>query len=110
MEITNAKIKDVTVCFDDWGQLSVMMSFYPLHGCYNWHSLLKNPDNVQRLTKLMTYTESNELSDLNGKIIRIVKFNNAFCGFGHLIEDKFVPCLMQNFKEVNKLKFAEMFK
>lgn len=110
MKITNAKIKNVTVGFDDRDRLSASMTFDGQHVCCNCGFILTNPTDVQRLMKLMNYTGSYEVGDLSGKIIRKVDFGNFLGGFGHPIEDKFVPTLTEEFKEVNEEEFAEMLK
>lgn len=110
MEITNARIKNVTVGFDDRDRLSARMTFDGQHGCCDWGFILTNPTDVQRLMKLMNYTGSYEVGDLSGKIIRKVDSGNFLRGFGHPIEDKFVPTSTEEFKEVNKAEFAEMLK
>ena len=110
MRITNARIKNVTVGFDDRGWLSVMMTFEGRYRCDDWRFILTNLGDVQRLIKLLSYTESHEVEDLNGKIIRRVDFGNSLRGFGHPIEDKFVPTLTEEFKEISKSEFEELLK
>lgn len=108
MEITNARIRNVTVGFDDNDRLSVRMTFASRHdGSCDWGFILTNPTDVQRLIKLMNYTDSYEVGELNDKIIRRVCSGHFLRGFGHPIEDKFVPTLTE-FTEVNKAEFVEM--
>ena len=110
MEITNARIKNVTVGFDDRDRLSARMSFDGQYSCCDWGFILTNPTDVQRLIKLMNYVGAYEVEDLSGKIIRKVESGNFFRGFGHPIMDKFVPTLTEDFKEINELQFEELLK
>lgn len=110
MEITNARIKNVTVGFDDRNRLSARITFEGYHVSCDWSFILTNPIDVQRLTKLMNYTGSYEVDDLNDKIIRKVVSENFLCGFGHPIEDKFVPTLTEEFKEINESNFEKLLK
>lgn len=110
MEITNARIKNVTVGFDDRDRLSARMTFDGQRGCYDWGFILTNPTDVQRLMKLMNYAGIYEVGDLSNKIIRVVNKACFFRGFGHPIENKFVPTSTEEFKEVSEAEFEELLK
>lgn len=110
MEITNARIENVTVGFDDRDRLSARMTFKGQHGCCEWGFTLIVPTEVQRLIKLMNYAGVHEVEELNGRIIRKVEYNNFLCGFGHPIEDKFVPTSIKDLMEISESQFEEMLK
>ena len=108
MEIANARITNVKVVFDDRNGLSVTMTFETQHGYCDWRFILSNPVDVRRLRKLMNYTDAIELKDLNGKIIRKVDLNFRIHGFGHPIEDKFVPIFTDEFTEISEAELETM--
>lgn len=110
MEITNARIKNVTVGLDDRDRLSARMTFEGQHGCCDWGFILTNPVDAQRLMKLMSYTGTYEVKNLNGKIVRKIDHDNFFRGFGDPIEDKFVPAFGEELKEVTEAQFEELLK
>ena len=110
MEITNARIKNVTVGFDDRDRLSVRMTFDGQHSCCDWGFILTNPTDVQRLIKLMNYVGAYEVDNLSGKIIRKVDSGNLVRGFGHPLKDKYVPTFTEKFKEINESEFEELLK
>lgn len=110
MKIQNAKIKDVTVGFDDRDMLAVSFS---LNGQYTGSQCsfnLEDPVDVQRLIKLMQYTCSYEVGDLNGKIVRKGDTGHLLRGFGHPCEDKFIPVLTEEFQEITEAEFEELSK
>ena len=91
MQVINAKIKNVTIGFDDRERLSVRMNFDGEATSCTWGFVLINPVQVKNLIKLMEYTEVREVKNLEGKIIRVV-FKEIFLrGFGHPVDDKFIP-------------------
>lgn len=110
MEINNARIKNVTVGLDDRDRLSARMTFEWQHGCCDWGFILTNPVDAQRLVMLMNYTGTYNVGTLNGQIIRKVEDDGLFRGFGHIIEDKFVPAFGEEVKEVTEAQFSEMLK
>lgn len=110
MEIQNAKIKDVTIGFDDRDRLVVSLNLKSQNSGCHWSFKLENQIDVQRLIRLMHYTCSHEVEDLGGKIIRKVDEDNLFRGFGDPIKDKFVPVCTEEFKEITESEFKEMLK
>jgi len=110
MEVSNARIKSVKVAFDDLDRLSARMTFEGQQGCCDWGFILTNPVDVQRLEILMKYTGTYDLKDLKGKIVRKIDHDYFIRGFGHPIEDKFVPLFGQEVKEVTQAKFPELLK
>ena len=110
MRITNAIIKNVAVVFDGKNKLSAIITFKASYSCYDFSFILTNPLEVQRLMKLMSYTGVNDISNLNSKIIRIATEPGYCYGFGHLIEDKFIPTFTEDFKEVSEAEFEELLK
>ena len=102
MNIVNAKIQSVKVCFDDSRRLSAEMKFVSQNGTCGWSFVLSNPVDVQRLSKLMNYTGAEEVKDLNGKIIRRLDADGFMCGFGHPIENVFVPISTKEFSEISE--------
>ena len=110
MEIKNAKIKNVTVGLDDRDMLSARMTFESQLNCCDWRFILTDPIDSQRLMKLMSYTNVYEVNNLDGKIIRIVKEDSLFRGFGDPIEDKFVLAFGEKIKEVTKEQLNELLK
>ena len=110
MEVSNAKITNVKVCFDDRGRLAARMRFETQYGCCDWGFILSNPVDVQRLSTLMNYTETYDIMQLNGKIVRKVDFDRFFRGFGHPIEDKFVPFSSKEFTEITEAEFLSNLK
>ena len=108
MEIANARITKVKVGFDARDRLSARITFKSQYGCCDWDFILSNPVDVQRLRKLMNYTDAIELKDLNGKIIRKVDLNFRIHGFGHPIEDKFVPIFTDEFTEISEAELETM--
>lgn len=110
MEITNARIKNVTVGFDEWEKFSVKMELYSQHDKLDWYFILTDPTDVQRLMRLMNYTGSHEIGDLNNKIVRKVISEKIFRGIGDPIEDRFFLTLTEEFKEINESEFEELLK
>ena len=110
MKITNARIKDVTVCIDDWDRLSARMTLKNEYGCCDCGFILSNPTDVQRFMKLMNYTEAYEVSDMEGKIIRKVDSDGFLRGFGHPVEDKYIPTLTEEFMEISEEEFEKLLK
>lgn len=110
MKLNNARIEDVTVGLDDLNRLSVRMTFESQSVCFNWEFILNNPTDVQRLVKLMNYTDVYDFENLNGKIVRTVMHSYAFRGFGDPIEDKFIPVFGEKLKEVTEAQFEELLK
>lgn len=108
MEIANARITNVKVGFDDRDRLSARMTFESQHGCCDWGFILSNPVDVQRLSTLMNYTDTYDVKNLNGKIIRKVDSDCFLRGFGHPIEDKFVPVSTKEFTEISEAEFETM--
>lgn len=102
MKITNARITNLKVGFDDGNRLAVMINFESQHGCCLWSFVMSNPVDVQRLSALMNYTNTYDLNDLNGKIIRKVDLDCFMRGFGHPIEDKFVLLSEKEFSEITE--------
>lgn len=107
MRILNAKIENVTVGLNDSDGLAVMFTLRWQSGCCNWEFTLANPLDIQRLTKLMNYTGSHQVKELEGKIIRKVEKGQMFQGFGHPIEDKFVSVWADEFKEITELEVKQ---
>ena len=113
MKITNAKIKNVTVGIDDNGRLSATMNFVIIGNLTcKWVFVLEDPAQVQRFKVLMDYAGANNIQDLTGRIIRVANQDVLFFrGFGHPIEDRFVPCIMDyEVKEVTETELAEILK
>ena len=110
MEVNNAIIKNVTVGLDDRDRLSARMTFEGQHGCCDWGFILTNPADAQRLVMLMNYTDTYDVKNLNGKIVRKVDHDCFFRGFGHPIEDKFVPAFGEEVKELTEAQFSELLK
>lgn len=110
MEITNARIKNVTVGLDDRDRLSARMTFECKHDCCDWGFILTNPTDAQRLVKLMNYTGVYDVKNLNGKVVRVVNHDCFFRGFGDPIEDKFIPAFGEELKEVTEAQFEELLK
>ena len=108
MEIANAIITNVKVGFDDRDRLSTWMAFESQNGCCDCGFVLENPADVQRLKTLMNYTAVYLVKDLKGKIIRKVKSDRYLRGFGHPIEDKFVPVSTKEFTEISEAEFKTM--
>ena len=107
MKIHNARIKNVTVGFDDRDRLSARMTFEGQHGCFEWRFILTYNTDVQRLIKLMNYARVHAVENLNGKIIRTVIYDRIFCAFGDPIEDKFVLAFDEELKEITEAQLAE---
>lgn len=110
MEITNARIKNVTVGLDDRDWLSARVTFEWKHGCCDRGFILTNPTDAQRLVKLMNYTGVYDVKNLNGKVVRAVNHDFSFRGFGDPIEDKFIPAFGEELKEVTEAQFEELLK
>ena len=91
MRITNAKIKNVSVGIDDLNRLAARMTFNGLNKCWGWSFILNRSTDINRLMKLMEYVEVHELNDLENKIVRVAEAEYFLLGFGHPIEDKFIP-------------------
>ena len=87
MEITNVRIKNVTVGLDSRHNLSARMTF-----------------------ELMSYAGTNTVQKLNGKIVRKIDHNNNFRGFGDPIKDKFIPVFGEDLKEVTSVQFKKLLK
>lgn len=109
MKIKNAKIQNVTVGIDDRDRLSVRMTFKGDDdmSC-DWGFNLENPKDVQRLKILMEYADVDQVCKLEGKIIRVVDHGMLFSGFGHPIENKFVPCCISEVKEITDAEFRKL--
>ena len=110
MEIVNARINNVSLKFDDRDRLSASMILESPHGCCAWGFILTIPSDVQRLIKLMNYTDSHNFESLNNKIIRIVNQGRLLRGFGHPIEDKFFTALGNGVTEVTEVQFEEFLR
>ena len=108
MEITNARIKNVTVGLDNRDRLSASMTFEGPNFCRNCCFILTDPTDVQRLVKLMLYTGTSEVQELNGKIIRRIDKNNFLRGFGDPIANKFIPIFGDELKELTESQFEEL--
>ena len=108
MEIANARITHVEVSIDDRDRLSARMTFKSQHTVCDWGFILSNPVDVQRLKMLMNYTGSYDVMNLDGKIIRRVNSDCFMRGFGHPIEDKFVPFFTKKFTEISEAEFETM--
>ncbi len=111
MEIMNVRIEDVTAKLvgQDNDNFVVKVSLRDEYDSVDWSFRLEDQLDLQRLIKLMNYTESHQLEDLNGKIIRKVKIGSCLYGFGHPIEDKFISLLAKECKEINEAEFAKMY-
>lgn len=70
MEITNVRIKNVTVGLDSRHNLSARMTFENQYATCDWSFSLTDPVDVHRLMKLMSYAGTNTVQKLNGKIVR----------------------------------------
>jgi len=110
MEVNNARITNLTIGLDDRDRLSARMTFECHFGACDWAFILTNPKDAERMVKLMNYTGVHKVEALNGKIVRIVIHGSCFRGFGDPIEDKFVPALGEEFKEVTVEQFEVMLK
>lgn len=110
MKINNARIKNVTVGLDDRDRLSVRMTFESQCGCCDWSFILTNSADAQRLVILMNYTSTYNVEELDGQIVRMVEYDSFFRGFGHPIEDKFVPAFGEEVKEVTEAQLSEILK
>lgn len=108
MKILTARITKARVGFDERDKVVARMTFENEYGCCDWAFVLENPVDVQRLKALMKYADAFELKDLNGKIIRQVDSERFMRGFGHPIEDKFVPIYTNEFTELSKVEFGAM--
>ena len=109
MKIKNAKIENVTVGIDDRDRLSVRMTFKGDDGMScDWGFNLENPEDVQRLKLLVEYTEVDNVLALGGKIIRVMDHGMFFRGFGHPVENKFVPCCIAEVKEITDEEFRKL--
>lgn len=100
MEITNVRIKNVTVGLDSRHNLSARMTFENQYATCDWSFSLTDPVDVHRLMKLMSYAGTNTVQKLNGKIVRKIDHNNNFRGFGDPIKDKFIPVLVKTLKKL----------
>ena len=112
MIIKNAKIEDAIVSFNDRNNLSATIDFKTYGAghftvCFDFTKLA----DVQRLQKLMNYVEVSQFDDLQGKIVRVGYISGrCFVGFGHPLEDTFVPMKTDTFTEVPEIKFEEFAK
>lgn len=110
MEITNVRIKNVTVGLDSRHNLSARMTFENQYATCDWSFSLTDPVDVHRLMKLMSYAGTNTVQKLNGKIVRKIDHNNNFSGFGDPIKDKFIPVFGEDLKEVTSVQFKKLLK
>ena len=110
MEIQNAIIKNVTVGLDDRDRLSAMISFESQGKLCTQGFILTNPNDTERLIKIMSYTGSSKVEQFKGKIVRVVNHDFSFQGFGNPIEDKFVPIFGDKLNEITEDQFEELLK
>ena len=110
MRITNAIIRNVAVGINEVGSFSARMTFESQARCWTWCFILSDPIDVQRFIKLMNYVGVYEVIDLNGKVIREVDSCGFLRGFGHSIDDKFIPILTDEFMEISEKEFIELLK
>lgn len=110
MTVQNAKITNVTVGFDNRDRLTASISLKGQYDDWDLKMVLSQKDDCQYLLKLMSYTEVNGVEEMKGKIIRIVTFDNILYGFGHPIEDKFVPTTQENPTELTEAEFRKNLK
>ena len=109
MKILNARITKARIGFDEIDKVVARMTFESKYGCCDWTFVLENPVDVQRLKTLMKYADVLDFKDLKGKIIQQVVDSERFLrGFGHPIEDKFVPTYTNEFTELSEVEFGAM--
>lgn len=108
MKIENAMIKDVTVGLNDNDRLCVRLSLKGQCTGGMWIFELENPVDVQRVEKLMQYTCSYEVGELEGKIVRKAVSGNLLRGIGHPLEDKFIPLWTEVMREVDESVLEEL--
>lgn len=112
MAIKNAKIEGTIVSFNTRNNLSATIDLKTYDAghftvCFDF----TNPADVQRLQKLMNYVEVSQFDDLLGKIVRVGYVpGRCFIGFGHPLEDTFVPMNSDSFTELPECKFEELVK
>ena len=96
---------------DDQDRVIIKLTFQGSNGyCYNCVYDPKNPVDEHYLTKLIKYTKTNESNNLSGKFVRIVCNDYKLCGFGDLINDRFVPTFNREIMEVTEAAFANLLK
>ena len=110
MNIENIKIEDAKKGFDNRDRSVVSFSVVGDGTGTAWIFNLENPTDVKRLNKLMQYAEVNQPEHLNGKEFRAVISDNFLHGFGHPIQDKYIPISSELFQEVTEAEFAELLK
>ena len=108
MKIANARITNVMVGFDARDGLYAKMTFETMSSACYGHFYLLNAVDAQRLSTLMDYTRTYDIKDLDGKIIRKVDLNSRMVGFGHPIEDRFVPLSTKGFIQVTENEYEKM--
>ena len=110
MAIKNSKIESAIVSFNTRNNLSATLDFKTFGSghftvCFDF----TNSADVQRLQKLMNYVEVSQFDDLPGKIVRVGYVSGrCFIGFGHPLEDTFVPMNNDSFIELPQCKFEEL--
>ena len=111
MKIKNAKIKNATTRLDNKDRLIVSIEFHEAVTFSTFVFKLANPVELGNFKKLMEFAEVTELSELNGKIVRLAEHEDVILvAVGHPIEDRFVDVTNTMVNHIEEVTEAELLK
>ena len=111
MKIQNAMIKNVTDGLNEEGMLAVMFDLEGQSTEISHSFKLADIIDVLQLTALMRNTNSHEVGDLDGKIVRIATdSNDLLWGIGAPIKDLFVLVNFNNIVECGESHLEQVIK
>lgn len=107
MEIRNATVSNASVGIDDRDRLSAMLTLETQKNFTRLWIVL-TPMGVERLKRLLEYTNSSDVEHLNKKIVRAMFHNGQLFGIAHPTEGKFVCLCGENFSEVSEEQIIKL--